>query len=358
MGNSGSVATKLVVGLVALGCIGLTVVAFRYSRGRGRESDAEREANQVLVALAKGMAKCALNTMPAAGTAVPMHLVDVSEKSFASRPDDWKSSAFGCTKFTFDEPQVLQYRWERESETRGRVVAIGDLNADKIPDKWFEIVVECQRRDICTAPNYVTEVLEDGVREPPAILRWVGRAHRALGEPPSLAPDAPIVPASASASVTPAAVTVPAFPPPGSAAPLDQIYLEGERLANRKTMGVQLVSFEAKGLRARKVEPEPSTTVVVMYGQPNAKGIVAKGEPVVSVTFGAAGLTEEIVKAPRELHRLMISECTPEQAFDALHGSPTLSLIWDAKRERSLWQGTVDKFKTLRLSTQTCAIVK
>lgn len=360
MGDSGSAAKKLLVGVVALGLLGLTFAAFRYSRGRGRTSDAEREANRVLIALAAGMAKCALNSMPAAGAAVPAHLAEVSGKPFSSRPSDWQESAFACSKIAFDEPQLMQYRWERQSESRGRVFAVGDLNADKIPDKWFEIAVVCTRRDTCTAPNYITEVLEDGVREPPAILRWVGRAHREVGEPPSLAPDAPNAPdapSNVSATINAATPSLPAFPAAGMPAPLDQIFYDAERLAIRKMPGAQLISFEAKGLQGRAAAPG-RTLVEVWFGQPNGAGFVAKGEPMVSVSFGPSGLTDELKKAPRELHRVLNSECTPEHALDTLQGSPTLSLIWDGKRERSVWLGRPAGGKPMQIGATSCAVIK
>ena len=350
---------KVVLGAVALGFVAAAVIAFRVSRARSRAGDAELQANRVLVQLGAGMAKCALNKMPATGKAVPARFADVAKATYTSSAQDWQASPFACAKYQLSEPQDMQYGWERLSETRGRVFAQGDFDGDGVPDTWFEVAVVCTRRDVCTAPNYLTEVLADGQREPPSILRWTGRAERELGEPPSLSPDAE--PAAAPSAATSAeAAAAPVFPPAGSPASLDMIYLEAERRALQLMSGALLLSFEAKALTGAVVDPTSKASVKALYGQPDAKGAVARGAPVVEVAFTDHGLSATTTKAPRALHGLNVTDCSPERAFNTVHdGAPkSLTLQWDAQRERSLWLAEISKAKPRLLSTSSCATVK
>ena len=187
MSSSGAVG-KVVAGLLGLALVAGLVVAFRFSQKRGLGSEAEREARIELLRFAAGVARCSAgqHSLPETGPRVPLHLADVSGKKYASVQADWDNPSFACASFQAASPQALQYRWRKITTESGRVEGRADVDADGKPDMWFELDVHCSKPNECDAVNYVNQVSVDGVREPPRVLSWLGRAAKFIGEPPSL----------------------------------------------------------------------------------------------------------------------------------------------------------------------------
>jgi hypothetical protein len=186
-GEMSSSMGKVVAGLVGLALVGGMVVAFRYSQKRGALSEVEREARLELVRFSGGIARHGIgNSLPETTKRVPARLADVSGKKYASTSEDWSDEGFAAAMFQAPSPQSVQYRWLKLSVQSGRVEARADVDGDGRPDTWFEIDVSCPKANECEAANFVHEVTADGVRQPPGLLAWLGRAPTFVGEPPSL----------------------------------------------------------------------------------------------------------------------------------------------------------------------------
>ncbi|MGE3675866.1 MAG: hypothetical protein AB7K71_39725 [Polyangiaceae bacterium] len=91
--------------------------------------------------LAKRVAACGA-PLPETTQAVPK---DVPAKPFNSRPSDWADPAFTCggSTFTPSQPQLYRFRWLKESDQQGRVIAEGDANFDGKVDTTIESEVDC-----------------------------------------------------------------------------------------------------------------------------------------------------------------------------------------------------------------------
>jgi hypothetical protein len=363
---SSSGVGKVVAGVVGLALVGSMVAAYRYSQTRGAGSDAEREARLELVRFSGALARAGLqNGLPETSQRVPRRLADVSGKKYTSVADDWLDEGFARAQFQAMSPQSVQYRWLKLSPQDGRVEGRADTDADGKPDTWFEIDVHCPKSNQCQAANFVTEVTADGVRQPPSLLSWFGRASTFVGDPPSREAEdteAPPPPPS-SASTANAPVPKPlAVVEPGVPVGLDTLYLEAERRAGTKLSGAALLTLEYKSVRGPLGNTADGLTLHGLYGRQDVKGWVHRGEQLVSVTFNQQGWVEVLQKAPGELHGLAFAECQPEKLLTAIAASTEksldLSLGWDVKRERGLWSAKEAKGPRRIFGADRCAIVK
>lgn len=357
MALSGGVG-KVLAAVVALGFIGVGVVALRSSQKRGRAAEAESEARIELVRAAAAFARCGVNraAVPETSPRVPAHLSDIASKSYQSSADEWQTDAFTCADFSIAAPQLLQYRWRKRSALSGVVEARTDVDGNGVPDKWFEIEVSCSRPRECQAVNYPTEVLEDGVREPPAVLGFLGRAKSYVGEPPSLSDDdgPPPAPVGAPPPKPLAVVTA------GVPTALDTLYFETERRAAAKRPGVVLLELEYKQVRDKLADAAQGTSLRALFGMPDPKGTVPRGAEIVRVDFSQQGMAEAVEKAPRDLHAVGFAECLPEKLLATLSpGEATsMTLSWDAKRERALWRVQQGKTLPRNFGADRCSLVK
>jgi hypothetical protein len=252
----------------------------------------------------------------------------------------------------------MQYRWYRDGKARGRVEARADSNGDGAPDTWFEVPVSCDGGAHCEVPNYPIEISEDGERRPPLLLRLVGQASAYRGERPSLAAgdNAPSGDGGFSKAPPP--------PPPliakDAAAALDVLFVEAERRAATKLPGAVLLELELLQVQQPLADPTQGTRLVSRFGVPDLKGKVPRGADLVVVTFDAEGMSEKIDKAPNDLRRLGPIDCQPGKLFPATALPPPLSmtLSWDATRDRALWRVKSGTSRAERLlSAESCAIV-
>lgn len=353
--------------LVTLGIAGVCLLgaaaAFFYSQGIVRASDAEREVRGALVDLSKGMARCAANKseLPASTGRVPARLADVSGKKYTSLPDDWRDPAYRCANFSLTEPQVLQYAWEKTGDTSGRALAIGDTDGDGKPDRWFEVEISCPTRTTCEAANYVVEVLEDGTRVPPSVLRWLGRAKVKAGEPPALLDEPSGTPAGKGAGAG-AASSRRADEPArldGSPVVLSAILNAAEAQARAALPHSVLLEFAASKLLGPVADPKKRAEVRVTFGVPDPRGTVAAGSDVLLFAFTAKGLEEARAKAPRELHSLAYPGCLPEAVVSMLGDVPVSSLLlsWDTPRKRALWSIQAERAKPKHVGAEACTLV-
>ncbi|MEZ4374262.1 MAG: hypothetical protein R3B07_25810 [Polyangiaceae bacterium] len=102
-------------------------------------------------ALARGIAACGekeSGKLPETSVAVPS--TPPAGINYMSTPSDWNDPAFKCAYFDMSTPQYFSYQWVKESDTRGRVVALADLDADGTAEQRVEVVVECAG-STCTA---------------------------------------------------------------------------------------------------------------------------------------------------------------------------------------------------------------
>jgi hypothetical protein len=349
---------KVVAVVVAAGFLGAGVWAWRASAKRGRGFEAEREARFQLVRAAGAMVRCSAEkrALPETSPRVPARLADLATGPYQSKPEDWQDAAFRCMPFSIKSPQLLQYRWLKRSDVSGALEARIDTDADGVADKWFEVEITCSPPGTCYAANFPSEVLEDGTREPPILLRVIGRANRYVGEPPSLRDDEPT-----EASAPPPPAPKPLAPiNAGAPASLDAVYLDAERRAGALLSGAALLELEFKGVKDKLADAAQGTTVRGLYGIPDAKGNVPRGAEVVSVTFDKAGMTEAKAKAGRDLHVVGFAECLPEKLLQAIGPvtARSMTLSWDVKRERALWRVQQPKAAPRTFSVDHCSQVK
>lgn len=360
-----SLVGKVVAGLIGLALVGGMAVAFRYSQERGASSDAEREARLELVRFSGGMARYGIqHGLPETTRRVPLHLAEVSAKKYTSMADDWLDEGFAAAMFQAASPQSVQYRWLKLSPQNGRVEARADVDGDGRPDTWFEIDVRCPRHDECQAANFVNEVTANGVRQPPGLLTWFGRASTFVGEPPSLEAEDEAAPLPSPSPSTLVAAPKPlAIVTAGTPTGLDTLYLEAERRAGTKLSGAVLLELEYKSTRGPLGNTAEGLTLRGVYGRQDVKGWVHGREPIVSVTFNQQGWTEVLEKAARELHATGFADCQPEKLLAAMvaptNATLDLSLGWDAQRERALWMvKEKGKATARRFGADRCALVK
>lgn len=346
---------KLKGGLLVAGLLLAAWLAYGEAMRRSHSGGVTREARVELVRFALGMAK-QCRPFPETGARVPSRLREVSLKTYQSRPVDWEEPAFQCAKFELREPQRLQYRWHKESDLTGRVEARADIDGDGEPDTWYEVPITCTK-DRCEAPNYALEVTADGQRLPPLLLRVFGQASSYSGERPSRVPGDQEPRSGGSA--------LPPPPPPpviakGAAIPLDVLFVEAERRAAKQLPSAVLLELEATQVEQSVADPAKGTRLRASYGVPDAKGKVARGADLVSVTFDQEGMSEKLEKAPRDLRRLGVIECMPEKLLElaALAPPVTMTLNWDAKRERGLWRLKSGKLTERLYNVEKCAGVK
>lgn len=361
MALSGGVGKGIAL-LVGVGFTVTCVYAFKVSQRRGFAGEAEREARLELVAFAGKMARCAVGQgLPKTSARVPAKLADVSAKTYTSKPEDWKDQAFECADYQLTGAQHLQYRWYKNSPEYGSVEARGDTDGNGLPDTWYEIRVICSKPRTCEAVNYVSTVDENGLREPPSILRWFGRSKAFMGEPPSLSADDEVAPSAPAPAPLPEASAKPLEEvKPGAPTPLNTLYFDAERRAASKLAGAVLLELEYKGARERLGDPVRGLSARGFYGHPDAKGVVAAGAEVVSVSYDQAGFKETLTKAPRELHAVGFAECLPEKLILALEppAAITMTLAWSKKDARAVWTTQGGKAPPSSYSADTCAKAK
>lgn len=95
-------------------------------------------------ALARGIAACGekeQGKLPETSVAVPA--TPPAGVKYMSTSSDWNDPAFKCAYFEMSVPQYFSYQWVKESDTRGRAVALADMDADGTPEQRVEVVVEC-----------------------------------------------------------------------------------------------------------------------------------------------------------------------------------------------------------------------
>lgn len=359
MALSGGVG-KWVAAVVGVGLIGASVWAFRVSRRTGFELEAAHEASLQLPLFASAMARCAVarRSLPATSGWVPARLAEVSAKPHVASATVWEEEPFACAGFKLSGEQRLQYRWRRNDDSHGRVEVRADFDGDGAPDHWLEVNVDCPRVGECQAVNYVTEVLEDGTREPPSVLTWLGRARRHLGEPPSLTdevePSAPIV------SV--ARVAPPPLPAVESGVPsrLDTLHFEAERRALAVRAGVVLLEADYQGVSGALLDPGAGGALRSVYGSPDRQGLVRVDEDVVEVTFGPGGVEVKPKKARRPLHAVGLVDCLPERLLASVGGDRALraTLAWDSARERASWTVRETNKPPRTFSAERCAAMR
>jgi hypothetical protein len=356
-----STVGKVIAGLVGLALVGGMALAFRYSQKRGALSDVEREARLELVRFSGGMARHGIqHGLPESTRRVPLRLADVSRKKYTSTSEDWLDEGFAAAKFQATSPQSVQYRWLKLSPQSGRVEARADVDGDGRPDAWFEVDVRCPSVNECQAANFVNEVTVDGVRQPPGLLAWLGRASTFVGERPSLEAE--------EAAPTPPAIVTPTAPQPlpevtaGTPTGLDTLYVEAERRAGTKLSGAVLLELHYESTRGPLGNTADGLTLRGLYGRQDVKGWVHRGEPIVSVTFTQQGWTAALEKAAGELHVTGFAECQPEKLLGAMAAPTTatldLSLGWDGIRGRVLWVVKEGKAAVRRFGADHCAIVR
>jgi hypothetical protein len=359
MAVSGGAGKALAFG-IGVSLVAALIYGWRFSERRAHETGAEHEAQTELVRLASGIARCAAPDLklPATSERVPARMVDVSAKAYGSQAGDFQGEAFQCAEFAARPPQRLQYRWVKDGSRNGRAEARADTDGDGLPDRWFEIRIDCSS-DGCEAANYPHEVLADGTRVPPGLLGLLGRAKRTRGEPPSSsADDAPLaVMASGAAQAPPPPAPVIAA---GAPVALDTLFLEAERRAASRMPGAGLLQLTLDATRGRVLIPAEGTTLTAFYGRADARGIVARGAEVLRVRFDAAGLQDAFEVAPQALHRVGFAECLPGQLLGFfLDATPRkLTLGWDAKRERALWLVEEKSAPQRSYGADRCAVVK
>jgi hypothetical protein len=345
--------------VVGVGMIGASVWAFRVSQRNGFEVEASHEARLQLPVFASGMARCAAGrgSLPETGEWVPARLADVSGKAHLTAAADWADATFACANFELSVEQRLQYRWRQVSTSHGRVEARADFDLNGAPDHWWEVEVTCNQPGQCEAVNFVTEVMEDGVREPPGVLAWLGRSRRYAGEPPSLTADEATPPPAPLSAAAPAPLAAVIGNAPTS---LDTLYHEAERRARAHRDGVVLLELEYQGVRDRLLDPATGGALKGLYGAPDGKGFVRAGEELVSVTFDKAGVVVSSQKARRALHAVGFAECLPDELRIALGGDEPWrgTLAWDTERERPLWSVQRGKQPARTFSADRCSAVK
>ncbi|MEZ4374265.1 MAG: hypothetical protein R3B07_25825 [Polyangiaceae bacterium] len=125
-------------GLLLFGCAFLLVVGgYLYVKDQRLLEQAEKDTAK----LAKRVAACGA-PLPESTQAVPK---EVPAKPFNSGPADWSDPAFTCggATFTPSQPQLYRFRWQKESDQKGRVIAGGDANFDGNVDTTIESEVDC-----------------------------------------------------------------------------------------------------------------------------------------------------------------------------------------------------------------------
>ncbi|MCA9628065.1 MAG: hypothetical protein KC766_10375 [Myxococcales bacterium] len=83
------------------------------------------------------------------------------KRPYYSKKAEWAQPAFNCSgrSFSITGPQHYRFRWIRESETTGKVVADGDANFDGTPDTSIEVRVQCESGKCADQPPKVTSHL-------------------------------------------------------------------------------------------------------------------------------------------------------------------------------------------------------
>lgn len=106
--------------------------------------------------LARGIAACGekqSGKLPETSVAVPS--TPPAGVKYMSTSSDWTDPAFTCAYFAMSTPQYFSYQWVKESDTRGRAVALADMDADGTAEQRVEVVVECVG-STCTAKPATT----------------------------------------------------------------------------------------------------------------------------------------------------------------------------------------------------------
>jgi type IV pilus assembly protein PilA len=103
------------------------------------------EATAALQAWSKGMVACGEREghLPPSSAAVPASLASIAAMKYQSAPTEWTDAAFACTGFSMSGPQYFQYQWLQESDSRGVLHALADLDGDGRAEESFAVSVSC-----------------------------------------------------------------------------------------------------------------------------------------------------------------------------------------------------------------------
>jgi len=299
---------------------------------------AENEASEVMPELAARMARCATHgKLPDSSMPIPRRFEDVSGKQYHGTTNEWHQGSFRCASFTPPKSQRLQYVWEKQQDDLGRLVAIGDLDANGKPDTWYELAIACD--GACSAKKYPVQILADGTRMPPLLLRWVGEEDPSHGAPPSTEPwseGAPLPSASTSAQPS----GPPALPPlTGAAAALDLVYAHTVAEARKAKPTVRLFHFEASGLVDGQVDPAQGSTLTARFGTPTNGKAIDSGDVVV-VSYGPGGMSVKLDRIRERTRSIDVGACTAGRALAAAGemAVDAAELSWDVIFNRALWR--------------------
>ncbi len=127
-----------VAGVILFGALFLVVLGgYLYLKDERLREDAQADALE----LAKLVAACGV-PLPESTGPVP---AEVPKKPYHGTPVDWSQPAFTCTaaRFSPHQPQLYRFRWVRDSENSGRVVADSDADFDGEADTTIEVRVQC-----------------------------------------------------------------------------------------------------------------------------------------------------------------------------------------------------------------------
>lgn len=127
-----------VAGLCVFGLVFLLVLGgYLYVKDQRLLEQAQADS----VRLAERVASCGA-PLPESTEAVPK---DVPSKPFDSSPGDWAAPAFTCggARFVPTRPQVYRFRWQKESDLKGRIIADADADFDGRSDTTVESEVDC-----------------------------------------------------------------------------------------------------------------------------------------------------------------------------------------------------------------------
>lgn len=299
--------------------------------------NAQNEADDVLPDLASRLARCATHgKLPETSIPIPRRFGDVSGKRYHGSKEEWHD-AFRCASFTPPSSQRLQYVWEKLEDGAGRLVAIGDLDVDGKPDTWYELPITCD--GACFAKKYPLQVLADGTRVPPLLLRWVGEGESSPGVPPSMEPwpeePPPPTPTTSAKGSGP-----PALPPlTGAAATLDDVFAHTVVEAHKTKPNVRIFHFEAAGLVGGQVDPARGSTLTARFGTPTDGKRIDSGDVVV-VSYGRGGLSVRLDRIRERTRSIDVGPCTARKALAVAGGAPVeaVELSWDVIFNRALWR--------------------
>jgi len=128
--------------LVIAGSAGILLAFRAVGSGHFLQASLVAEGRVEVHELARGVAACGAPLPPSAGP-VPPDIASLGQAGYRAPSGAWDAPAFACARFAPSGALHFQFRWERETDVKGRAVGVADLDGDGVVDREISVRVGC-----------------------------------------------------------------------------------------------------------------------------------------------------------------------------------------------------------------------